>query len=621
MHDRELDYGLRRTRRTSSRRSTPPSSGSRTARTASARNCGEPIGEERLEALPWADLCIDCSEAAMSEPAPGPPSTCASARRQTRWRPSRSRSARTAAGAHEWIGLGAVAGAAVVADQVTKRIVAGTLDLDRVATRRRAVLDLHHVQNSGIAFGLFASATTIVMALTAMAVGWMLVFFARSGARHPVLPVGARPGGRRQRLEPRRPHPARARHRLPRPRLLAGVQPRRHLHRRRVSHPARSRAAGESRASPASKRVPADAAGERLDRFLASLDGVGSRAEAERLLERAGRGTVDGERAPKSYRRPGGRGDRVRGARARGRGRARTPRRSRRSASRTRTSTCSSSTSRRASSSTRAPATRPGRSCTALVAPRRGRRRGGAAGDRPPARPRHLGAARRRALGRGVRAPSGARAERASSSASTSRSSAGGRARAPAGSRRRSAATAATPTRQSLDTDTPRDAVTHFELEELPAASTRCFACGSRRGGRTRSASTSPRSTCRSSATRSTASRGELGLERQFLHAARLAFTHPITASGSRSTSPLPPDLAAALARLASRRLRALRLVEPLVGEAEERVRRDGVVREVRETGAEREPFGQLARARSLVDAVVQPGEEPAAGLVVALDR
>ena len=29
----------------------------------------------------------------------------------------------------------------------------------------------------------------MVTALTAFAVGWMLVFFARSGARHPVLPV------------------------------------------------------------------------------------------------------------------------------------------------------------------------------------------------------------------------------------------------------------------------------------------------------------------------------------------------------------------------------------------------------------------------------------------------
>ena len=50
-------------------------------------------------------------------------------------------------------------------------------------------LSIHHVQNSGIAFGLFASATPIVTMLTAIAVGWMLYFFARSGARHPVLPV------------------------------------------------------------------------------------------------------------------------------------------------------------------------------------------------------------------------------------------------------------------------------------------------------------------------------------------------------------------------------------------------------------------------------------------------
>jgi signal peptidase II len=45
------------------------------------------------------------------------------------------------------------------------------------------------VQNSGIAFGLFASATAAVILLTAVAVSAMLIFFARSGARHPILPV------------------------------------------------------------------------------------------------------------------------------------------------------------------------------------------------------------------------------------------------------------------------------------------------------------------------------------------------------------------------------------------------------------------------------------------------
>ena len=45
------------------------------------------------------------------------------------------------------------------------------------------------MQNSGIAFGLFSSATVGVIVLTAIAVVWMLVYFARSGARHPVIPA------------------------------------------------------------------------------------------------------------------------------------------------------------------------------------------------------------------------------------------------------------------------------------------------------------------------------------------------------------------------------------------------------------------------------------------------
>jgi len=42
---------------------------------------------------------------------------------------------------------------------------------------------------------------------------------------------------------------------------------------------------------------------------------------------------------------------------------------------------------------------------------------------------------------------------------------------------------------------------------------------------------------------------GELDLERQFLHAARLAFVHPFTGERIETESPLPPDLAAALER------------------------------------------------------------------------
>jgi 23S rRNA pseudouridine1911/1915/1917 synthase len=42
---------------------------------------------------------------------------------------------------------------------------------------------------------------------------------------------------------------------------------------------------------------------------------------------------------------------------------------------------------------------------------------------------------------------------------------------------------------------------------------------------------------------------GELGLDRQFLHAARLAFDHPLTGARVDVESGLPPDLERALAR------------------------------------------------------------------------
>ena len=42
---------------------------------------------------------------------------------------------------------------------------------------------------------------------------------------------------------------------------------------------------------------------------------------------------------------------------------------------------------------------------------------------------------------------------------------------------------------------------------------------------------------------------GRLGLERQFLHATRLAFEHPVTGEQLEVRSPLPADLQAALAR------------------------------------------------------------------------
>jgi len=92
------------------------------------------------------------------------------------------------AGWTQWSSLFAVALAAIGADQLTKGIVTSRLGLyDEVHVA--GPLSIHHVQNSGIAFGLFATATAVVILLTTAAVAWMLYFFARSGSRHPVLPI------------------------------------------------------------------------------------------------------------------------------------------------------------------------------------------------------------------------------------------------------------------------------------------------------------------------------------------------------------------------------------------------------------------------------------------------
>ena len=95
---------------------------------------------------------------------------------------------RLGAGWSQWLSLAAVALAAAGADQLTKAIVTSRLGVDE-SVHVVGPLSIHHVQNSGIAFGLFASATSLVILLTGTAVVWMLYFFARSGSRHPVLPV------------------------------------------------------------------------------------------------------------------------------------------------------------------------------------------------------------------------------------------------------------------------------------------------------------------------------------------------------------------------------------------------------------------------------------------------
>ena len=93
-----------------------------------------------------------------------------------------------AAGTAQWAAMLVVALAAVAADQITKAIVRSQLALGEAADLP-GPFQIHHVRNTGIAFGLFPGAASPVTILTGVAVIWMLVYFARSGARHPLLPV------------------------------------------------------------------------------------------------------------------------------------------------------------------------------------------------------------------------------------------------------------------------------------------------------------------------------------------------------------------------------------------------------------------------------------------------
>jgi 23S rRNA pseudouridine1911/1915/1917 synthase len=104
------------------------------------------------------------------------------------------------------------------------------------------------------------------------------------------------------------------------------------------------------------------------------------------------------------------------------------------------------------------------------------------------------------------------------------------------------------PTRVSLDTDRPREAVTHLEVIELLAA--HAFLRVRLETGRTHqirvhlAAIDLP-----VSGDPVYGVAGDLGLTRQFLHAGRLAFPHPISGAAVDVESPLPADLAQALER------------------------------------------------------------------------
>lgn len=121
-----------------------------------------------------------------------------------------------------------------------------------------------------------------------------------------------------------------------------------------------------------------------------------------------------------------------------------------------------------------------------------------------------------------------------------------GRIEAPIGRDRRD------PSRHSLDTDTPRAAVTWFEvLEQLDGRALLEVRLETGRTHQIRVHLEAIELPVAGDPVYGVA--GDLGLTRQFLHAHRLAFVHPFTGEALSLEAPLPDDLQAALERARSR--------------------------------------------------------------------
>jgi len=105
-------------------------------------------------------------------------------------------------------------------------------------------------------------------------------------------------------------------------------------------------------------------------------------------------------------------------------------------------------------------------------------------------------------------------------------------------------------TRMPTDTDAPRAAITHFEIERaLPRTTLLRVRLETGRTHQIRAHLRAIGHPVVGDPEYGTPRR--LGLERQFLHATRLAFAHPVTGEPVDVSSPLPADLQAALARAA----------------------------------------------------------------------
>jgi 23S rRNA pseudouridine1911/1915/1917 synthase len=106
------------------------------------------------------------------------------------------------------------------------------------------------------------------------------------------------------------------------------------------------------------------------------------------------------------------------------------------------------------------------------------------------------------------------------------------------------------PTRMSLDTDSPREAVTHFEVDRLLGR--HALLDVRLETGRTHQIRVHLAAIGLPVVGDSVYGVADQELKRQFLHAWRLAFPHPLTAEAVEVESPLPAELQAALARFAS---------------------------------------------------------------------
>jgi 23S rRNA pseudouridine1911/1915/1917 synthase len=285
--------------------------------------------------------------------------------------------------------------------------------------------------------------------------------------------------------------------------------------------------------------VPETAAGERLDRFVSAIPGVGSRAAAERLLA-AGKVLVDGLPRPKSHRLEGG----------------------------------EEVTVDLAAAPVAPPAPPPDlriayeddhvlvvdKPAGLVVHPAAGHASGtlvqALAGRSAGGDPERQGIVHRLdrdtsgllVVARTEEAYEGLRAlvarrelEREYLTLVRGRPrSRTGRIEAPIGRDRRD------PTRRSLDTDAPKDAITHFELVEL--LDDQALLRVHLETGRTHQIRVHLAAIGLPVVGDPVYGAPEPALRRQFLHAARLAFDHPVTGRRVEVVSPLPADLEGALA-------------------------------------------------------------------------